>query len=99
MCVLNRAVDEPVTTAHRRLMAAMTDPEHADAVAQRLGGSAALLEAGIDLQAHLNETTARYMRQLRSKLPMPVVPVPFIVDRTGLTTTRAVADALSSRLS
>src|ERR1022692_793974 len=74
MCVLNRAVDEPVTTAHRRLMAAMTDPEHADAVAQHLGGSAAPLEAGIDLQAHLNETTARYMRQLRSKLPMPVVP-------------------------
>jgi hypothetical protein len=38
------------------------------------------------------------MRQLRSKLPMPVVPVPLIVERTGLTTTRAVADVLSSRL-
>jgi hypothetical protein len=88
-----------VTTAHRRLVTAMTDPEHADAVAQRLGGSAAPLEAGIDLQAHLYDTTARYMRQLRGKLPMPVVPVPFVVDRTGLTTTRAVADALSARLS
>ncbi len=29
---------------------------------------------------------------------MPIVPIPFIADRTGLTTTRAVADALSSRL-
>jgi hypothetical protein len=99
VCLLNRAVDEPVTTAHRRLLSVITDPEHADAVAERLGGSAAPLEAGIDLQAHLYDATARYMRQLRGKLPMPVVPVPFIVDRTGLTTTRAVADALSTRLS
>jgi hypothetical protein len=98
LCVLNRAVDEPVTAAHRRLMSALIAPEHVDAVAQRLGGSPAPLEAGIELQLHLFDTTARYMRQLRSRLPMPVVPVPFIVDRTGLTTTRAVADALSSRL-
>jgi hypothetical protein len=98
LCVLNRAVDEPVTAAHRRLMTALTDPEHADVVADHLGGSPEPLEAGLDLQAHLYETTARYARQLRSKLPMPVVPVPFVVDRTGLTTTRAVADALSSRL-
>ena len=98
LCLLNRAVDEPVTTAHRRLMAVLIDPEHADAVAQRLGGSPVPLEAGIDLQANLHDTTTRYMRQLRGKLPMPVVPVPFIVDRTGLTTTRAVAEALSARL-
>jgi hypothetical protein len=98
MCVLNRAVDEPVTTAHRRLMSALIDPEHAEAATQHLGGAPAPLEAGIDLQAHLYDTTARYMRQLRSRLPMPVVPVPFIVDRTGLTTTRAVADVLRSRL-
>jgi hypothetical protein len=98
VCVLNRAVDDPVTASHRRLMSALISPEHAEAVTQHLGGSPAPLEAGIDLQAHLYDTTARYMRQLRSRLPMPVIPVPFIVDRTGLTTTRAVADALSSRL-
>jgi hypothetical protein len=98
MCVLNRAVDAPVTAAHRRLMSALINPEHAETVTQHLGGSPAPLEAGVDLQAHLFESTARYMRQLRSRLPMPVIPVPFIVDRTGLTTTRAVADALSSRL-
>jgi hypothetical protein len=98
LCVLNRAVDEPVTAAHRRLVAALLDPEHADVVAEHLGGSPAPLEAGIDLQAHLCDTTARYMRQLRGRLPMPVIPVPFVVDRTGLTTTRAVADALSGRL-
>jgi hypothetical protein len=98
LCLLNRAVDEPVTTAHRRLMAALIDPEHAEAPARRLGGSPVPLEAGIDLQAHLYDTTTRYVRQLRGKLPMPVVPVPFIVDRTGLTTTRAVAEALSGRL-
>jgi anion-transporting ArsA/GET3 family ATPase len=98
LCVLNRAVDEPVTVTHRRLMTALIDPEHAEVVAQHLGGSPLPLEAGLDLQAHLYDTTTRYMRQLRSRLPMPVVPVPFIVDRTGLTTTRAVADALSTRL-
>jgi anion-transporting ArsA/GET3 family ATPase len=98
LCLLNRAVDVPVTTAHRRSMAALIDPEHAEEVARRLGGSPGPLEAGIDLQAHLYDTTARYMRQLRGKLPMPVVPVPFIVDRTGLTTTRAVAEALRGSL-
>jgi hypothetical protein len=98
MCVLNRAVDDAVTAAHRRLLSALVSPEHAETVTQHLGGSPAPLEAGIDLQAHLYDTTARYMRQLRSRLPMPVIPVPFIVDRTGLTTTRAVADALRSRL-
>lgn len=98
LCVLNRAVDEPVTAAHRRLMAGLIAPEHADAVSKHLCGSPAPIEAGLDLQEHLYETTTRYVRQLRSKLPMPVVPVPFIVDRTGLTTTRAVADALSARL-
>ena len=87
-----------MTAAHRRFVAAMTEPEHESAVAERLGGSPTPLAAGIDLQAHLYDTTARYLRQLRNKLPMPVVPVPFIVDRTGLTTTRAVADALNSRL-
>ncbi len=98
VCVLNRAVDEPVTAAHRRLMTGLVDPQYADAVAERLGGASRALEAGLDLQAHQYDTTARYARELRSKLPMPVVPVPFIVDRTGLTTTRAVADALNSRL-
>src|SRR5580692_11232179 len=98
VCVLNRAVDEPVTAAHRRLMSGLVDPQYADAVAEHLGGAAGPLEAGLDLQAHQYDTTARYARELRSKLPMPVVPVPFIVDRTGLTTTRAVADALNSRL-
>jgi anion-transporting ArsA/GET3 family ATPase len=98
LCLLNRAVDQPVTAAHRRLMSALIDSEQAEAVAERLGGAPMPLEAGIDLQAHLYDTTTRYMRQLRSKLPMPVIPVPFIVDRTGLTTTRAVADALSGRL-
>src|SRR6202035_5446146 len=89
MCVLNRAVDEPVPAAHRRLMSALIDPEHAETVTRHLGGSPPL-EAGIDLQAHLYDTTARYRRQLRGRLPMPVIPVPFIVDRTGLTTTRPV---------
>jgi anion-transporting ArsA/GET3 family ATPase len=99
LCLLNRAADEPVTASHRRLMSVMTESEHADAVSERLGGSPRPLEAGVDLQAHLYDTTARYLRQLRTKLSMPVVPVPFIVDRTGLTTTRAVADALNGRLS
>ncbi len=98
MCVLNRAVTEPVTAAHRRLMTAWREPEHADVVTDRLGGSPDPLEAGLDLASRLYDTTARYARVLRRRLPIPVVPVPLIVDRTGLTTTRAVADALGSRL-
>jgi anion-transporting ArsA/GET3 family ATPase len=98
VCVLNRATIDPVTAAQRRFVTALVNPAHAEAVTKRLGGSPLLLEAGIDLKEHLHETTARYMRTLRSRLPMPVVPVPAIVERPGLTTTRVVADALGSRL-
>jgi anion-transporting ArsA/GET3 family ATPase len=98
VCILNRAVTEPVTAAHRRLITAVTDPDHLAAVSERLDGSPALLAAGIDLEARLYETSTRYMRLLRSRLPMPVLSLPDIVERPGLTTTRAVADALSSRL-
>jgi anion-transporting ArsA/GET3 family ATPase len=99
VCILNRATTEPVTTAQRRLVAALIDPEHAEAVSKRLGGAPMMLEAGIDLEARLYETSARYARLLRSRLPMPVVAVPAIVERPGLTTTRAVSEALGSRLS
>jgi anion-transporting ArsA/GET3 family ATPase len=98
VCILNRAATEPVTAAHRRLITALTDPEHIAAVSERLGGSPRLLEAGIDLEAQLYETSTRYMRLLRGRLPMPVVELPDIVERPGLTTTRAVADALGARL-
>jgi anion-transporting ArsA/GET3 family ATPase len=99
MCILNRAVTEPVTAAHRRFMTALVDPEHVDDVSTRLGGSPALLEAGLDLEARLYDTSSRYARILRSRLPMPVLPVPAIVERAGLTMTRAVADALGTMLS
>ncbi|MGA7987804.1 MAG: ArsA-related P-loop ATPase [Candidatus Dormiibacterota bacterium] len=99
VCMLNRATVDPVTPAVRRLATALADPAYADAMSDRLGGSPALLEAGIDLEEHLYNTTARYLRLLRSKLPMPVVPLPAIVERPGLATTRAVADALAGRLS
>jgi anion-transporting ArsA/GET3 family ATPase len=99
VCILNRATTEPVTTAQRRLVAALIDPEHAEAVSKRLGGAPMMLEAGIDLEARLYETSSRYARLLRSRLPMPVVAVPAIVERPGLTTTRAVSEALGSRLS
>jgi anion-transporting ArsA/GET3 family ATPase len=98
LCVLNRAVDQPVTPATRRFMTALTAPDHEAAVEKHLGGSPDPLTAGIDLAALQYDTTARYLRELKAKLPVPVVPVPLIVDRTGLTTTRAVADALGERL-
>jgi anion-transporting ArsA/GET3 family ATPase len=98
-CILNRAVTEPVTPAHRRFMAALLEPEYADAVSMRLGGSPAFLEAGLDLEARLYDTSSRYTKLLRSRLPMPVLPIPAIIDRPGLTTSRAVADALGTLLS
>jgi anion-transporting ArsA/GET3 family ATPase len=98
VCMLNRATIDPVTAAQRRFVTALADPRYDEAVTKRLGGSPLLLEAGVDLEERLHETTARYLRLLRSKLLMPVVPVPAIVERPGLTTTRAVADALGSRL-
>jgi anion-transporting ArsA/GET3 family ATPase len=98
LCVLNRAVDEPVSPATRRFMTALTAPEHEAVVEKHLGGTPDPLTAGVDLAAVLYETTARYLRELQAKLPVPVVPVPLIVDRSGLTTTRAVADALGERL-
>jgi len=98
VCILNRAATEPVTAAHRRCITLLTDPERIAAVSERLGGSPRLLAAGIDLEARLYATSTRYMRLLRGRLPMPVVELPDIVERPGLTTTRAVADALGARL-
>jgi len=98
VCLLNRATVEPVAAIHRRLVAAMLEPAHADAVAGRLGGSPKPLQSGIDLEARLHDTTTRYARMLRSRLPMPVIPVPAIVERAGLSTTRAVAEAIRERL-
>jgi anion-transporting ArsA/GET3 family ATPase len=98
VCILNRATIEPITAAHRRLVTALTDSGHVEAVTERLGGSPAMLEAGIDLEARLYDTSSRYARLLRSRLPMPVVALPAIVERPGLTTTRAVSEALGSRL-
>jgi anion-transporting ArsA/GET3 family ATPase len=98
VCILNRAVTEPVTAAHRRFITAVTDPDHIAAVSERLGGSPEKLAAGVDLEARLYETSTRYMRLLRSRLPMPVLALPDLVERPGLTTTRAIADALGSRL-
>jgi anion-transporting ArsA/GET3 family ATPase len=99
VCILNRATTEPVTTSQRRLVTALIEPQHAEAVSKRLGGAPLMLEAGIDLEARLYDTSSRYARLLRSRLPMPVVAVPAIVERPGLTTTRAVSEALGSRLS
>ena len=98
VCLLNRATVEPVTAAHRQLVSAMIDPEHEAAVGERLGGSPKPFESALDLEERLHATSARYARLLRSKLPMPVVPVPAIVERPGLTTTRAVAEAIEGRL-
>jgi len=98
VCLLNRATIEPVTAVQRRLVSAMIDPEHVAAVTERLGGSPKPLEAGLALEERLYDTTARYTRLLRSKLPMPIVPVPAIVERAGLSTTRAVAEAIEGRL-
>ena len=98
LCILNRATTEPVTAAQRRFITALTDPEYEGAVAERLGGSPSVLEAAIDLEERLYETSTRYMRLLRSRLPMPVLALPAIVERPGLTTTRAVSEALGSRL-
>ena len=98
VCILNRAVTEPVTAAHRRFITALTDPDRAAAVSDRLGGAPAPLAAGIELEARLHDTSSRYMRLLRSRLPMPVVSLPDIAERPGLTTTRAIADALGAKL-
>ena len=79
-------------------MAALIDPENAAESPNIWAGRPLHSRQQSTSRRSLYDTTARYMRQLRSRLPMPVVPIPFIVDRTGLTTTRAVADALSGRL-
>ena len=98
VCLLNRATIEPVTAAQRRFVSAMIEPEHETAVSERLGGSPKPFEAALDLEERLHATTTRYARLLRGKLPMPVVPVPAIVERAGLSTTRAVAEAIEGRL-
>ena len=98
-CFLNRVVVQTVTPAQRKLVEAMVSAEHCEAVQNRLGGSPEPLVDASTLVTRLHEAGVAQARVLRSRLPIPVVPVPLTPARAGLATTRAVADALAEHAS
>ena len=58
-----------------------------------------LVVLALETAAELNQSDAAYARQLRAGLSMPVIDVPLVVARSGLATSRMVADALSEAAS
>jgi anion-transporting ArsA/GET3 family ATPase len=93
--VLNRMVMSGANAGQRRLVAAMTAPEHAGTVRARLGGDPQPLGDALEINDQLHQTGAAHARKLRSGLPVPVVSVPLLVSRAGLATSRTVADTLA----
>ena len=67
----------------------------ADVVSARLGASPAALADSLQLAERMHDATVKRGRELRSALPVPVVPVPLQTARAGLATARAVADVLA----
>ena len=99
VCLLNQMITTPVTAPQRRLVKAMADESHSEAVAQRMGGPPEPLGLAIDLAANLYSNGRVRERELDSGLPIPLVEVPLTVARPGLATTRLVAEALAEELS
>ena len=99
VCLLNQMITSAVTPAQRKLVAAMSDASHRDAVVQRLGGPPEPLGLALDLAARLYRNGREREKELVAGLPVPVVEVPLTVARPGLATTRLVADAVAAGLS
>ena len=98
VCLLNQMITTLVTAPQRRLVNAMADESHRDAVAQRMGGSPEPIKLAIDLAANLYSNGRAREKELVSGLPIPLVEVPLTVARPGLATTRLVAEALAEGL-
>ena len=98
-CLLNQLVTTAVTQPQRRLVAAMAEESHREAVVQHLGGPPEPLGRALDLAASLYTNGRERKKELVAGLPVPVVDVPLTVARPGLATTRLVADALAAGLS
>jgi anion-transporting ArsA/GET3 family ATPase len=97
-CVLSRMVMTGATAAQRRLVAAMTAPEHAEALRARLGGASEPLGDALEIADQLHRTGEAHARKLRTGLPVPVATVPLLVTRGGLATSRTVADTLAEAM-
>ena len=95
-CVLNRVVTTAVSPAQLRLVAAMSDAAHRDAVRARLGGPPEPLARALDIAGDLHRSAMTWERTLREGVRLPLVETPLVVARSGLATTRLVADALDA---
>ena len=94
-CVLNRMIPLHVSPTQLRVARAMSDDAHASRIRERLGGPPQPLALALETAAQLNQSDAAYARQLRAGLSMPVLDVPLVVARSGLATSRLVAEAFS----
>jgi anion-transporting ArsA/GET3 family ATPase len=97
-CVLNRATTVAITAPDRRLAEAMASPSHIEAVQAKLGGSPEPILQSLRLAEQLHHRTVQHERQLRAHIAVPVILVPLQTARTGLATSRAVAEVLAEEL-
>ena len=82
---------EPLPTAARRVLAELAT---ADAEVRAKVPGVAHIGADLELGERLYRSAQAQARHLRAEVDMPVVPLPLVSMRTGLATSRAVADAL-----
>jgi anion-transporting ArsA/GET3 family ATPase len=92
LCVLNRMPPSPLPQAARRLLA---DLATADEQVRARVPAVAHIGADLELGDRLYKAADMQSRHLRAEIGLPVVDVPLVALRTGLATTRAVAEALS----
>lgn len=95
VCFMNRMLLEPVSSAQRNLVRELCSDEHQEALSRKLGGSPQSLATAVELADRLYAHGVAEVRKLRAGVPVPVIRVPLTVARTGLATSRVVADAIT----
>jgi hypothetical protein len=88
---LNRSLHLGMTARDRDLLELLCRPEHAGAVAHKLGVPLQRIADGADLGEALTAAAHPFVKRLRQGVSTPVVEVPVVASRPGMATTREIA--------
>ncbi|MFZ4584356.1 MAG: ArsA family ATPase [Acidimicrobiia bacterium] len=97
--VVNRVLPELFTRADEQTFEALREADARQVLLREVGhGSTAVLD-GARLAVSLRRTRAQHLRELRDRVDLPLMYVPYLFTRrSGMRVVRAVADALGAEL-
>jgi anion-transporting ArsA/GET3 family ATPase len=97
--IVNRVLPELFTHADEATFEALREPAPRELLTARVGAGADYVLDGARLAVSLRRTRAVHLEELRDKLDLPLLYVPYLFVRAhGLRVTRMVADGLRAEL-